>query len=53
MGSATNQALAETTAALAAARGVDLTVARELFVAAQDVADIGATNAVSMRELAG
>ena len=37
MGSATNQALAETTAALAAARGVDLTVARELFVAAREL----------------
>ncbi|MCC4267168.1 F0F1 ATP synthase subunit delta [Microbacterium schleiferi] len=37
MGSATNQALAETTAALAAARSVDLTVARELFVAAREL----------------
>ena len=36
MGSATNQALAETTAALAAARGVDLTGARERFVAARE-----------------
>ncbi|GAA1689994.1 F0F1 ATP synthase subunit delta [Microbacterium sediminicola] len=37
MGSATNQALAETTAALSAATGVDLNVARELFVAAREL----------------
>ena len=39
MGSATNQALAETTAALAAARGVDLTVARELFASARELSE--------------
>lgn len=39
MGSATTQALAETTAALSAARDVDLTVARELFLAARELGD--------------
>ncbi|TQJ32574.1 F0F1 ATP synthase subunit delta [Microbacterium sp. SLBN-146] len=39
MGSATTQALAATTAALGAASGVDLAVARELFAAARAVGD--------------
>lgn len=39
MGSATNQARLATTAALASAAGVDLTVARELFVAARELGD--------------
>lgn len=39
MGSATNQALAEVTAALAATRGIDLTVARELFAAARELGE--------------
>lgn len=39
MGSATTQALAATTAALDAASGVDLDVARELFAAARAVGD--------------
>ncbi|MGN6220501.1 MAG: F0F1 ATP synthase subunit delta [Microbacterium sp.] len=39
MGSATTQALAATTAALGAATGVDLDVARELFAAARAVGD--------------
>ncbi|WP_019181236.1 F0F1 ATP synthase subunit delta [Microbacterium yannicii] len=39
MGSATTQALAATTAALSAASGVDLDVARELFAAARAVGD--------------
>lgn len=39
MGSATTQALATTTAELAAAKVGDLTVARELFAAAREIAD--------------
>ncbi|GAA2004907.1 F0F1 ATP synthase subunit delta [Microbacterium ulmi] len=39
MGSATTQALEATEAALRAAKGVDLSVARELFAAAQTVGD--------------
>ncbi len=39
MGSATNQARLATTAALAAAASVDLTVARELFVAARELGE--------------
>jgi hypothetical protein len=39
MGSATTQALATTTAELTAANVGDLTVARELFAAAREIAD--------------